>query len=137
MCDACEMSVGIRPLSTEVANQLRERYDRPPDVPNREDLLWVGVDLDGTLADPIWTPSNPTSAIGDPIWPNIHKAREVARAGYKIIIHTSRPWMDYERIETWLKHYAVPFKDIQCGKPLYILYVDDRARHADAESWLP
>lgn len=110
---------------------------RPPEIPVRDKLIWVGVDLDGTLAAPLWTPDNPTSEIGDPIWPNVAKVLELDAAGYKIIIHTSRGWTDYQFIENWLNHYNIPFREIQCGKPLYAAYVDDRAIHADEESWLP
>lgn len=105
--------------------------------PLRDTLIWVGVDLDGTLSEPIWTPDNPTSEIGDPIWKNINKVRELVENGFKIIIHTSRAWTDYPIIEQWLIHYIVPFKEIQCGKPLYAAYVDDRAIHSEEESWIP
>lgn len=105
--------------------------------PPRSNLLWLAVDLDGTLAKPVWTPDNPTSEIGDPIWSNISKLRLAVEAGYKIVIHTSRPWTDYEAIESWLNHWRIPFSRIVCGKILAALYIDDRGRHADAESWLP
>jgi len=111
--------------------------ERPILKPLRTKLLWVGVDLDGTLAAPLWTPTNPTSEIGDPIESNVFKLKELVAAGYKIIIHTSRPWTDYQIIEQWLQHYHIPFKEIQCGKPLYAAYIDDRAINADEESWFP
>ena len=111
--------------------------NKPKPVAQRFKLLWIGVDLDGTLATPLWTPENPTSEIGDPIWENIEKLQEAVSAGYKPIVHTSRPWTDYEAIENWLHHYGVPFREIQCGKPLYAAYIDDRAIRADAESWVP
>lgn len=101
------------------------------------DLKWIGVDLDGTLAEPVWTPQNPTSDIGDPIWENVEKLREAVKEGYKPIIHTSRPWGDYPTVEAWLIHHDIPFKEIQLGKPLFALYIDDRARHSEADSWLP
>lgn len=110
---------------------------KPPAVEPRADLLWVGIDLDGTLAEPIWTPENPTSEIGNPIWKNVLKLCELVMHGYKPVIHTSRPWTDFEAVEAWLNHWEIPFKYIHMGKPLYRLYVDDRARSADAESWLP
>jgi len=110
---------------------------RPALPAPRSKLLWIGDDLDGTLAEHIWTPENPTSAIGDPIPQNVTKLEELRAAGYKPVIHTSRPWTDYEAIEAWLSYHNIPFKAIQCGKPLYVLYVDDRGRHASAESWLP
>jgi hypothetical protein len=108
--------------------------DYPP--PQRQELIWAAVDLDGTLAEPLWTPDNPTSEIGDPIWLNVEKLGQMANAGYKIVIHTSRGWTDYERIEAWLNHHKIPWHHIVCGKLLAAVYVDDRARHADESTWL-
>lgn len=100
-----------------------------------DELKWVGIDLDGTLAEPVW----PDPGVGDPIWDNIEKMIEVYEAGYKIMIHTSRYWGDYELIKAWLKEHNLyhMVKEIQCGKPLYRAYVDDKAIRADAETWLP
>lgn len=115
-------------------DKMRSKYN---DVEPRGDLLWAAIDLDGTLAEGIWTPDNPTSKIGDPIWPNVRKARELEAAGYKNIIHTSRGWTDYENIEGWLNHYNVPYRRIVCGKLLAAVYVDDRNKDINAESWIP
>lgn len=123
-----------RPLSYGIARNSEPKFKPEP---LREKLIWVGVDLDGTLAEPLWTPENPTSDIGDPIPESLEKVRELVDHGYKVIVHTSRPWTDYQAIEQWLLHYNVPFKEIQCGKPLYAAYVDDRAIHAEEMSWLP
>jgi hypothetical protein len=106
-------------------------------VPQRDRLLWIAVDLDGTLAEPIWTATSPTLAIGQPIRHNVVKLREAVRAGYKVVIHTARPWSDYEAIESWLVHHNIPFRRIQCGKILAALYIDDRGRHESEASWIP
>lgn len=103
----------------------------------RAELKWVYIDLDATLAEGIWTPDNPTSDIGTPIWENVRKAERVAEAGFKIVIHTSRAWTDVEAIRYWLDYWDIPWNDVQCGKPLGVLYVDDRGRHSEATSWLP
>lgn len=100
-------------------------------------LIRVGVDLDGTLARKLWTPEDPTDEIGPPIQANIEKLHELAAAGYKPYIHTSRPDYHVELIERWLLEHGLPFRDIRAGKPLFAAYVDDRAIHADAPSWLP
>lgn len=105
--------------------------------PPRSNLRWAGVDLDGTLAYPVSTPDNPTSEIGNPIADNVQKADELRLEGYKIHIHTSRPWTDREAIEAWLNYWGIPWDAIQCGKPLFVVYIDDRARHASDPSWLP
>lgn len=103
----------------------------------RSELLWLAIDLDGTLAEPLWTPSNPTSEIGAPIWKNIQKLLQAVNSGYKVIVHTARPSTDYEAIERWLNEYDIPFKFILTGKVLAALYIDDRGRHESAESWIP
>lgn len=114
-----------------------EPEDSAPLPEPRSDLLWVYIDLDKTLAEGVWTPERPTRAIGAPIQANVSKAVEVAKHGYKIVIFTSRPWTDYEAIEAWLEWNLIPWHHIQCGKPLGVLYVDDRGRHESSESWLP
>ena len=111
----------------------KEIYRSPPP---RGELLWLGVDLDGTLAEPVWTAENPTSEIGDPIWTNVDKLQRAVGKGFKVIIHTSRPWTDYEAVEYWLNYWGIPFKEIQMGKPLYCRYIDDRAVNADEEEWV-
>jgi hypothetical protein len=117
-------------------DRMRSKYT---DIEPRgnDSLLWYAIDLDKTLAQSNWSPDNPTFEIGEPMWENIRKAREVEAAGYKIIVHTSRPWGDYENIEGWLNHYNVPYRRIVCGKLLAIRYVDDKAINADEASWLP
>jgi len=117
-------------------DRMRSKYT-DIDPRSNGDLLWYAIDLDKTLAEGKWSPNNPTFEIGEPMWDNIRKAREVEAAGYKIIIHTSRPWSDYENIEGWLNHYNVPYRRIVCGKLLAIRYVDDKAINADEASWLP
>jgi hypothetical protein len=114
----------------------KQLVSKPPGLPIRTKLEWVGVDLDGTLASP-WHKDMVAYEIGDPIWENVEKLKAVVAAGYKAIVHTSRPWSDYENIKNWLTHYEIPFKEIQCGKPLFAAYIDDRAVRADDESWMP
>ena len=108
-----------------------------PHPPPRGELKWAAIDLDGTLAEPVWTPDNPVSEIGPPIWANVEKLIRLHEAGYKIVVHSSRPWTDYEAIEVWCGYYRIPVRRIQCGKILAAIYVDDRGRHASAGSWLP
>ncbi len=96
------------------------------------------VDLDGTLARGIWSPTNPTSEIGDPLWTNIAKMLEVAvKHDLKVVIHTSRPWSDMLAIQNWMEHYDIPYHSVQCGKPLGIAYIDDRAISAFDDDWTP
>ena len=100
-------------------------------LPPRGDLIWIGVDLDGTIAESIW----PEPGIGPPIKINLIKLRGAVRAGYKVVIHSSRPWSDYEMVEAWLKLNDVPYRDIQLGKPLYAAYIDDRNILPGSSTW--
>jgi hypothetical protein len=99
--------------------------------------LPIAVDFDGTLAEALWTPENPTTEIGSPIRVNILKVREVHRAGWKVIIHTARPQADTAKIRKWLRDNSVPFDAIHTDKLLAALYIDDRGRHASESSWIP
>lgn len=133
--------VATQPLPPTGEEWASEAFDmgtgKPPKVLPRKYLMWLAVDLDGTLAEGIWTPEDPTSEIGQPIGQNVEKARRLAEAGWKIVIHTARPWHDYEAIETWANHFEVPFKQIVCGKLLAAAYIDDRAINADDADWSP
>ena len=106
-------------------------------LPPLAKLKWLAVDLDGTLAEPIWTPENPTPAIGAPIRRNVVKLREAVAKGYNVVIHTSRPWTDYQSIEEWCRMHQIPVRRIQCGKILAAAYIDDRAIHAEESQWIP
>lgn len=118
--------------------RVRENHLGPYEpAPPRANLLWIAVDLDGTLAEGVWTPDNPTTDIGAPRWDNVAKLEEAVAAGYKVMIHTSRPDTDYENIEGWLDHWQIPWKVIRTGKPLAALYIDDRGRYSEDASWLP
>lgn len=104
-------------------------------IPGRSDLLWLAVDLDGTLAENVWEPDT-LSAIGPVIEANRAKLLSaVAAEGFKVVIHTARPSSEYEMIEAWLNENGIPFKFVQTGKLLAYRYIDDRAIPADAERW--
>lgn len=101
------------------------------------ELKRVGIDLDGTLAEPRWSPDNPTDEIGPPIPENVAKLTKLHDAGYRIYIYTSRPDWQVELIEAWLEEHEIPYRDVRAGKPLFAAYIDDRAIPADAKSWWP
>ena len=103
----------------------------PPKRRDEDSLLWACTDLDGTLAYSI----HPKEGIGEPIWKNIGKLNELVEVGYKIVIHTSRHWSDYEMIEQWIEFHNIPTTKIVCGKPLAKFYIDDKAINAKADKW--
>lgn len=85
-------------------------------------LKWYGVDLDNTLAEPIW----PKPGIGKIKKGAKEAIAKIIKSGKKIVIHTARPWGDYENIERWCKDNKIPVKAIVCGKLLVEWYIDDR-----------
>lgn len=101
----------------------------------RTDLKWAAVDFDGTIAHSSWTPDNPLALPGEPIYDNLLKLEELRQAGFKIYVHSSRPWADYELLESYLNHHHIAFDGIILGKLLAHVYVDDRAVNASALDW--
>lgn len=121
----------------DIKHQEREQEEAGFSLPPLGKLKWLAVDLDGTLAEPLWTPENPTSDIGAPIRRNVVKLREAVAKGYNVVIHTSRPWTDYQSIEAWCEQHSIPARRIQCGKILAAAYIDDRAIHSEESQWIP
>lgn len=104
-------------------------------LPPISQLQWALIDLDGTLAEPTWTPENPTHHIGEPIKANVEKALALVERGWKIIIHTARPWADYANIEAWCEFHGIPARRIVCGKLLGGIMIDDRNVDIASPDW--
>lgn len=131
-----------RPIVYPYWQKTLEKKEPWSALPPRGNLLWAAVDLDGTLADGIWTPDNPTSDIGPlKTYPSGKTARDLCYqlidAGYKIVVHTSRSWTDLENIERWLDFWEIPYRQVVCGKLLAAVYIDDRNKDIFDESWVP
>ncbi len=88
----------------------------------KDEMSWLGVDFDGTLANnsgyPDFLPSEPTDGA-------VEAMKRLDAMGYKIIIYTSRSWADYKPIEDWCSKYGIPARRIICGKPLFLKMIDD------------
>lgn len=111
-------------------------------LPPRENLLWAAVDLDGTLAEGLWTPDNPTAEIGPvKVYPNGKTAKdlvdELYDEGYKVVVHTSRGYTDLENVERWLDYHEIRYRQVVCGKLLAAVYIDDRNKSIWDDSWVP
>lgn len=87
-------------------------------------LKWLGIDLDKTVAN---NSLYPEYKLLKPISGAREFLDQLEFDGWKIIIHTSRPWSDYDLIERWLIKYKIPHRRIVCGKLLAKYFVDDRA----------
>lgn len=96
---------------------------------SQKDLIWVGCDLDATIAERIW----PKEGIGKPIKGAVDSLWEIKKKGFKIIIFTARDWSDYVNVKNWLKDNNFPFDMIICGKPLLRVMIDDKAIGFDGD----
>lgn len=66
-------------------------------------------------------------SLAKPIQANIDIANELYGKGHTIIIFTARGWAEYKMTEHWLNNNKVSYHQLICGKPLYDVFVDDRA----------
>jgi len=83
----------------------------------------AGIDLDNTIAH--------SDSLDFKLRKPIKGAKEaldkLTKDGWKIIIYTSRSWVEYDIIERWLNKNKIPFRRIVCGKLFAKYYIDDRA----------
>lgn len=94
-----------------------------------EDLKWIGVDFDGTLA----YSSYPDFEIQEPLPGAVEAMQTLHSEGWKIVIYTARPSVDYPKIEAWCRKHNIPIRDIHCGKPLFRYMIDDRNIEFDGD----
>lgn len=97
---------------------------KPENLLQEHGLKWILIDFDGVLHKP--TDKN-FIIKGKPIKGSKQALTKLKKAGFKIIVYTSRHWIDYISIETWLKHHQIPFDRIICGKVLGLMFIDDTA----------
>lgn len=88
-----------------------------------EELKWVGIDLDKTLAH---NSGLPDFVLGEPINGAKEALEKIIEMGFKPIIYTARPYSDYNIIENWLDINKIPFRRIICGKVLLRFMIDDK-----------
>jgi len=92
----------------------------------------VAIDFDNTICHNSGLPDFlPTESMEGAI----EAIKYLVNKGLKIIIHTARPWSDYELVENFLNKHEIPFRRIVCGKLLARFYIDDRGVEYNGD-WL-
>ena len=81
-------------------------------------------DLDGTLCQERKTFEKCLAAPKQNV---IDVANKLYDEGNTIIIFTARSWSEHKMTEYWLKENKVKYHQLICGKPIYNVFVDDRA----------
>lgn len=95
--------------------------ERPP-YPNK-----ALVDFDDTLSKTVW--DGEEWKMGSALPGMVEAVRNCART-HEIVIFTSRPFSDWEKLRDWLKVHQIPYNGI-LSKPLADIYVDDRSMKPD------
>ena len=82
------------------------------------------IDIDGTICE-----ERPTfeRALAKPLPDAVEVLKRLKLVGHHITLYTARGWREYEMTEAWLNEYEIPFDMLICGKPVYDIWVDDRA----------
>ncbi|MBC9906814.1 MULTISPECIES: capsular biosynthesis protein [Achromobacter] len=101
-------------------------------------------DVDGTLCE-IRRPEQSYADV-EPIWSVVDKLKEYSRAGFYIVLNSSRNMRTYQGnagllnantlpvLVDWLKKHDIPFNEVHLGKPwpgTDGFYVDDRTIRPD------
>lgn len=95
----------------------------------------ICIDFDDTLFIGLWQPDNPTHEVGPPMWHNINKAKKLVEDGWYIVILTARGWEDEERVAKACEEVGLHVLRVECGKPIAVGYIDDRAVHEAEAEW--
>jgi len=53
--------------------------------------------------------------------------KRAKKIGYRIIIFTSRNWIEHAELEKYLNDNNICYDILICGKPIGDIYIDDRA----------
>ena len=91
-------------------------------IENNE-LKWIGLDLDETLAH---NTGMPDFNLQEPTEGAKEFVDQIVEDGYKPIIFTARGWTQYNIIEEWLDKHEIQHRRIICGKPLLKYMIDDK-----------
>jgi histidinol phosphatase-like enzyme len=81
-------------------------------------------DLDGTICNEMPTFEK---SLAIPDKDVVDKVNELYYAGNFITIYTARGWAEYNMTKKWLETNNVNHNLLICGKPIYDVWVDDKA----------
>ncbi len=84
----------------------------------------IMIDLDGVICTEEKTFERP---LAKPI-PDTAEALHLLRGqGHTVIIYTARSWAEYSMTVDWLHRHGIEYDALTMGKPIYDVWVDDRA----------
>jgi hypothetical protein len=90
----------------------------------------IGVDLDGVICSEEKTFEKPLATVE----PGAAEFMKAARlSGHTIVIWTARGWEQYKATLFWLQSNGIDFDQLVMGKPIFDVFIDDRA--VSHKSW--
>jgi uncharacterized HAD superfamily protein len=84
----------------------------------------IGIDLDGVLCSEEKTFEKTLAVINPGAREFTLEARE---AGHTIVVWTARGWEQYRVTLRWLEDNGIEFDQLIMGKPIFDVFIDDRA----------
>ena len=84
----------------------------------------IVIDIDGTICE-----EKPTfeRALARPKMGAAKFINAMKNQGHFVILYTARGWAEYEMTRQWLIRNDIPFDVLLMGKPIYDIWIDDRA----------
>lgn len=84
----------------------------------------IGIDLDGVICSEERTFERSLAAMLPGARDSLRALRD---AGHVIVIWTARGWGEYRMTVEWLSSRKIPYDQLVMGKPIFDVFVDDRA----------
>jgi uncharacterized HAD superfamily protein len=92
------------------------------------------VDLDGVICTEERTFERP---LAKPKAGAREGIRLLRSQGHVIIIYTARSWAEYRMTIDWLQRNEIEYDSLMMGKPIYDVWLDDRAIRLESWDRLP
>jgi len=84
----------------------------------------IVIDLDGTICQELPTFDR---SLAKPKPGAVETINKLHDAGWFIIIYTGRGWAEYKMTKYWLDAAGIKYDVLLCAKPIYDIWLDDRA----------
>jgi uncharacterized HAD superfamily protein len=84
----------------------------------------IGVDLDGVLCSEERTFERSLATLEPGA---LEFTKDARQQGHTVIIWTARGWEQYRLTIDWLVQHGVEFDQLIMGKPIFDVFIDDRA----------
>lgn len=90
----------------------------------------IGIDLDGVICSEEKTFEKPLAQLNPGAYEFFKEAKEL---GHTLVIWTARGWEQYKVTSHWLDIQGIEYDQLVMGKPIFDVFIDDRA--VDHKDW--